>query len=128
MGTWNWFELYVKDPRATADSYHAVFGYTASVESGADKASEFILSSAGEARGGIAPLPSGEPASASWLGVIRVADLDKTLARVPGLGGEVLLPPRDSEQGSRFAIILDSTGGTLGLVEYVDNTNPASHR
>jgi predicted enzyme related to lactoylglutathione lyase len=55
-----------------------------------------------------------------------VADLDKTLARVPGLGGEVLVAPHSVEFGSRFAIILDSTGGTLGLVEYIDSANPAN--
>jgi predicted enzyme related to lactoylglutathione lyase len=76
--------------------------------------------------GGIAPLPDGNDVKPSWLGVIRVADLDQTLARVPGLGGEVLVPPHPVEFGSRFAIILDSTGGTIGLVQYLDNANPAN--
>ena len=45
---------------------------------------------------------------------------------VPGLGGEVLVAPHSVEFGSRFAIILDSTGGTVGLVQYMDNANPAN--
>jgi predicted enzyme related to lactoylglutathione lyase len=86
-----------------------------------------VLSSAGQARGGIAPKPAADDAKASWLGVIRVADLDKTLAMVPGLGGEVLVSPHTVEFGSRFAIVLDSTGGTVGLVQYLDNANPANN-
>jgi hypothetical protein len=37
-----------------------------------------------------------------------------------------LLAPRPAAFESRFAIIADSTGGTVGLVEYVDNANPAN--
>jgi predicted enzyme related to lactoylglutathione lyase len=54
-----------------------------------------------------------------------VADLDNTLDKVPSLGGEVLLKPHTVEFGSRFAIILDPTGGTIGLVEYIESANPA---
>jgi predicted enzyme related to lactoylglutathione lyase len=126
-GDWNWFELYVKSPKASADFYHSAIGLDVSPETNSDRKSDFVLSSAGEARGGIAPLPDGEDAKPSWLGVIRVADLDKTLAKVPGLGGEVLVAPHEVEYGSRFAIILDSTGGTVGLVQYLDNANPANN-
>ena len=58
--------------------------------------------------------------------MIRVANLDDTLSKVPSLGGEVLVAPHSVEYGSRFAIILDSTGGTVGLVQYMDNANPAN--
>jgi len=33
--------------------------------------------------------------------------------------------PHSVEFGSRFAIILDPTGGTIGLVEYIESANPA---
>jgi len=126
-GDWNWFELYVKNPRDTADFYKDSLAFDVAPEANADRKSAFVLSSVGRARGGIAPLPAGDDVKPSWLGVIRVADLDKTLAKVAGLGGEILVAPRSSaEQGSRFAIILDSTGGTVGLVQYTDNANPAN--
>jgi hypothetical protein len=45
---------------------------------------------------------------------------------VAGLGGEILVSPRAVEFGSRFAIIGDPTGGTIGLVQYQDDAaNPA---
>jgi predicted enzyme related to lactoylglutathione lyase len=126
-GDWNWFELYVKSPKDTADFYRDAIGFDVAPETNSDRKSDFVLSSAGNARGGIAPLPEGNDVKPSWLGVIRVADLDATLAKVPGLGGEILVAPHPiAEFGSRFAIILDSTGGTLGLVQYVENANPAN--
>lgn len=125
-GDWNWFELYVRNPKDSADFYHSAIGLDVAPETNPDRKSDFVLSSSGDARGGIAPLPEGEDAKPSWLGVIRVADLDKTLAKVPGLGGEVLVAPHAVELGSRFAIILDPTGGTVGLVQYLDSANPAN--
>ena len=95
-------------------------------ETNSDRKSDFVLSSGGQNRGGIAPMPEGADAKPSWLGVIRVADLDQTLAKVATLGGEVLVAPHAVEYGSRFAIILDSTGGTVGVVQYVNNENPAN--
>lgn len=126
-GDWNWFELYVNNPKVTSDFYRDAIGFDVAPETHPDRKSDFVLSSAGQSRGGIAPLPEGDDVKPSWLGVIRVADLDKTLAKVPGLGGEILVAPHPSaEFGSRFAIILDSTGGTVGLVQYVENANPAN--
>jgi predicted enzyme related to lactoylglutathione lyase len=125
-GEWNWFELYVKAPQDTAEFYRKTVGFEVVPETNSDRKSDFVLSSTGQARGGIAPLPTGSDVRPSWLGVIRVADLDATLAKVSQLGGEVLVAPHDVEFGSRFAIILDSTGGTIGLVQYADNANPAN--
>jgi predicted enzyme related to lactoylglutathione lyase len=127
-GEWNWFELYVKSPKVTSDFYRDAIGFDVTPETNSDRKSDFVLSSAGRARGGVAPLPEGDDVKASWLGVIRVADLDKTLAKVAGLGGEILVAPHATEFGSRFAIILDSTGGTVGLVQYVDSANPANNQ
>jgi predicted enzyme related to lactoylglutathione lyase len=125
-GTWNWFEIYVKNTQASANFYHQALGYDMAPETHSDRKSDFVLSSNGNNRGGIAPVPEDVPdAKPSWLGVVRVADLDKTLALVPGLGGEVLVKPHSVEFGSRFAIILDPTGGTIGLVEYIESANPA---
>jgi hypothetical protein len=125
-GDWNWFEIYVKSPKDTSDFYRAAIGFDVAPETNSDRKSDFVLSSSGQARGGIAPMPTGDDIKPSWLGVIRVANLDDTLAKVAGLGGEILVAPHSVEFGSRFAIILDSTGGTVGLVQYMDNANPAN--
>jgi uncharacterized protein len=123
-GGWNWFELYVPNPKATTDFYHLALSYDVAPETNSDRKSDFVLSSGGYARGGVAPIPEdAKDAKARWLGVIRVADLDQTISKVAGLGGEVLVAPHAVEFGSRFAIVLDPTGGTIGLVQYIDNSN-----
>lgn len=124
-GTWNWFELYSKAPKDTGDFYNQVLGFDVAPETNSDRKSDFVLSSGGRARAGIAPFES-DNEKARWLGVIRVEDLDATLAKVPALGGEVLVAPHSVEFGSRFAVVLDSTGGTVGLVQYIDSANPAN--
>jgi predicted enzyme related to lactoylglutathione lyase len=87
---------------------------------------ELLFSSGAFNRGGVSVLSDDKDAKPGWVGVIRVANLDETLARVPGLGGEVVVAPHDAAFGSRFALIADPTGGTVGIVEYVNNANPAN--
>src|SRR5277367_4014364 len=69
-GSWNWFELYSKDPVASSDFFHNVINFDVAPEQKSGRKSEFILSSAGSARGGIAPLPDGDDVKATWLGII----------------------------------------------------------
>jgi predicted enzyme related to lactoylglutathione lyase len=125
-GTWNWFHLSGKNPQAAADFYRQVFNYEVGPDARPGKEKEVLLSSGAFNRGGISVLPDREEAKPGWLGVIRVANLDETLARVPALGGEVVVAPHDASLGSRFAIIADPTGGTVGVVEYVNNANPVN--
>jgi uncharacterized protein len=125
-GDWNWFEIYVQSPKKVADFYKDTLNYDVSADTRGETKNEYLLASNGQNRGGIAQVPDGDDVRPSWLGVIRVTDLDLMLSRVSGLGGTVLVQPRSVEFGSRFAIILDPTGGTIGLVQYMDNANPAA--
>jgi predicted enzyme related to lactoylglutathione lyase len=125
-GTWNWFHLFVKDPDSAGRFYGQVFNYDVTPDARMGKKTELMLSSGAFNRGGVSALSEGKDAKAGWLGIIRVANLDETVARVPGLGGEVVIAPHDAAFGSRFALIADPTGGTVGVVEYVNNTNPVN--
>jgi predicted enzyme related to lactoylglutathione lyase len=120
-GDWNWFELYAKEPKVTSAFYAKVLNYAVKPDDRTERKDDYLLTTDGYARAGIAPLPDQVEARAGWLGVVRVESLDETLARVPKLGGEVLVTPRATAYESRFAIIADSTGGTIGLVEFVNN-------
>jgi predicted enzyme related to lactoylglutathione lyase len=126
-GTWNWFHLFVKTPPAAADFYRQVFNYDVAPDAREGKAAELLLVSGAFNRGGVSVLPDREDAKPGWLGVIRVTDLDAALARVPALGGEVTVVPHEAALGSRFAVIADPTGGSVGLVEYVNSANPVNH-
>lgn len=123
---WNWFELYAKDPKATSTFYGKVFNYAVSPDDRTERKNDYLLTSDDIARGGVAPIPDREDAQPGWLCVARVKNIEETITRVTALGGEVLLAPRTVAYESRFAIVADSTGGTIGLVEYVNNANPAT--
>jgi len=125
-GDWNWFELFVKKPRAASAFYEQVIAYAVAPDLRTERKNDFLLSNGGLARAGVAPLPDREDAKSGWLGVVRVASIDEAVVRAVKLGGEVVVAPRAAAYESRFAIIADSTGGTVGLVEYVDNANPAN--
>jgi hypothetical protein len=125
-GTWNWFHLFVKNPQAAAGFYRQVFNYEVAPDARTGKSNELLFSSGAFNRGGVSVLPDREDAKPGWLGIIRVANLDETLARVPTLRGEVMVAPHDAVLGSRFAVIADPTGGTVGVVEYVNNANPVN--
>ena len=125
-GDWNWFELYVRNPRAVAGFYHEIFGHDVAPDLRTERTDDYLLSSGGLARAGVAPLPIRDDAQSGWLGVVRVTKLDEALRRAVALGGEVLLAPRPVAYESRFAIVADPTGGTVGLIEYEDNANPAN--
>jgi predicted enzyme related to lactoylglutathione lyase len=127
-GDWNWFHLFVKNPPAAADFYHQVFNYDVAPDARPGKQTELILSSGALNRGGVSVLPDREDAKLGWLGVIRVDNLDETLARVPSLGGEIVVAPHAAAFGSRFAVINDPTGGTVGVVEYENNANPINRQ
>jgi predicted enzyme related to lactoylglutathione lyase len=126
-GTWNWFHLFVKAPPVAADFYRQVFNYDVAPDTRAGKENELLLTSGAFNRGGVSVLPDREDAKPGWLGVIRVTDLDAALARVPALGGEVTVAPHEAALGSRFAVVADPTGGSVGLVEYVNSANPVNH-
>jgi predicted enzyme related to lactoylglutathione lyase len=125
-GEWNWFHLLVKNPKAAADFYGRVFGYDVAPDARTEKTNEFLLSSGSLNRGGVSVLPEQEGAKPGWLGIVRAANLDEMLARVPALGGQVITAPHEAAFGSRFALIADPTGGTVGVVEYVNNANPTN--
>lgn len=125
-GDWNWFHLLAKDPQAAGNFYQQVFGYEVAPDSRTEKKNELLFSTGAVNRGGVSVLSDRAEAKPGWLGVIRVANLDETLARVPVLGGEVIVAPHETAFGSRFAAIADPTGGIVGVVEYVNNANPVN--
>jgi predicted enzyme related to lactoylglutathione lyase len=126
LGDWNWFHLAARDPQAAADFYRQVFNYDVTPDSRMGKKTELLFSSGAFNRAGVSPLADRAGAKPGWLGVVRVANLDETLTTAAALGGEVVVAAHDAALGSRFAVIADPTGGIVGVVEYVNNANPAN--
>ncbi|HEY4300291.1 MAG TPA: VOC family protein [Candidatus Didemnitutus sp.] len=125
-GQWNWFELYANDPPKTTRFYHTIFGLEVKPDDRTTRKNDFLLLTSDYPRGGVAPLPAHRDSETGWLGVVRVKSIDEATEQAIKLGGQVLVAPRPAAYESRFAIIADPTGGTVGLVEYIDNANPAT--
>lgn len=50
-----------------------------------------------------------------WLSYITVTDLDETLAKITGSGGELVRPPADIPNTARMAVVKDPLGARFGL-------------
>jgi len=113
--SFDWAELQARDLPKAKPFYQAVFGWGVKETNDGMPYTEWQLD--GHSIAGAMEMPEMVPAEVPsyWLAYFRVAGLDAAVARVPELGGQVLSPAMDFP-GGRFAIVMDSQGGTLGLV------------
>ena len=51
-----------------------------------------------------------------WLGFVGVKDVDAVIDRIKGLGGDVLVSPRNVFAVSRFAVVADPQSATFALI------------
>jgi predicted enzyme related to lactoylglutathione lyase len=114
-GRFVWYELMTTDPKAAVAFYGEVVGWKTQPFEGSD----YLMWVAGQGPlGGVMTLP--EPAKKMgapphWMGHVEVADVDKTVARVRELGGQVHVPPSDIPKVGRFAVIADPQGASISL-------------
>lgn len=114
-----WQDLAATDARTAAAFYAELFGWQARrqvtnggewfclTHEGANIASLFQL----DAR----QLAGGVPSH--WTPYVGVADIEQAAARVPELGGQVLVAPFTVDGLARVSLINDSAGALLGLWE-----------
>ncbi len=124
-GDWHWFELYAREPKTAAAFYGRILPYEAISDTGTNLKSDWLLITDNFHRAGITPLTERKEPAPGWLGIVRVTDLDGLMAQVVRLGGQILMAPHSVVHGSRFAIITDPTGGTIGLVEFESDAGDA---
>jgi predicted enzyme related to lactoylglutathione lyase len=116
-GTWSWSELLTTDPEASKAFYGEVLGWTA-VTHGAATTGEYTEWQVdGRSVAGMMRMP---PTTSTqqlphWAVYFAVADTDTALARIPDLGGRVVVPATDIEPG-RFATVSDPAGGVFNVI------------
>ena len=117
-GEWIWPILFTRQPEAALDFYRKALGYDVHPERRTPLfQGDFILSRGVRARAGVMVLPSRTSGRSGWLLLVRVADLDATLAKVKTHGGRVLHGPTADLIGGRVAAAADPQGAVLGLVQ-----------
>jgi len=116
MGDWLWNELWTSNPNESESFYRALGKYDA-----VSKTGEYhILQHKGKLRAGIRDV-SKEDAKSRWVSVVRVADLQKSMAKAESLGGQVLMKPHKEIANGNVAVIADNTGALLLLQRWSGN-------
>jgi uncharacterized protein len=116
-GSLVWNELDTRDMDAAKAFYTKVFPWTAKTSGeGADAYTEWQL--AGRSIAGGMQMGEQFPADVppNWLTYFAVADSDATVAKVKELGGALLRPEMDTDQG-RIAILADPHGAVFATIQ-----------
>jgi len=114
-GDFLWTELWTTDSGEAVAYYEQVVGYSSEF-SGDEVRRYYVLSMGGDPLAGIGQLPPGD-ADPAWLPYVAVDDVHAVVAAVPGLGGEVIIPPEATRRGNA-AVLTDPAGAVIAVQEW----------
>jgi uncharacterized protein len=118
-GHFAWYELITTDVEAAKAFYTKVIGWGALDVSMPGR--PYFLFTVGETLvSGLMDLPKGARElgeKPSWVGYVRVNDVDAAAERIKRLGGTVHVPPTDIPNISRFSVFADPQMATLALLK-----------
>ena len=115
-GEWIWRELFTRDLGAAIRFYTDLVAYEVEKDYENPEIVEYMLKSHGHLRAGIGSLSPDSDTAPTWLGYVRVDDIDAAVRRTVAHGGEVILEPRAEIADGGLAIVADPTGATIGLL------------
>ena len=111
-GEFFWMEYLANDVPAALAFYKGLAGYE--VEAHAAAAVPYYLLKSGTAQAGVFQNPVAG-VTPNWLAYVRVADPAALVAKVPALGGRVLIAPNPGLRDGTLAVIADPTGAVIAL-------------
>lgn len=121
-GEWIWWQLSSVDLQKAEAFYAAVGGYSVEEDGKTKRGSRrYLLVRDGYARAALQQLSSQrlqEGFRPAWLPFVRVGSVTESLARVPALGGKVVVPARRGLHNSQMAVVEDPSGGLMGIMEW----------
>jgi predicted enzyme related to lactoylglutathione lyase len=123
FGEWIWRELFTRDLGESIRFYTELFAYESEADGRNPEIMQYLLKSHGYLRAGIGALSPGTDTAPTWLGYIRVEDIDAAVKRTLAHGGKLLLEPKAEIADGGLAIVTDPTGATIGLLrwDYADD-------
>ncbi len=107
-----WFEITGPDAGALQTFYAQAFDWT--IDADNDMNYGMVNAGAGGIPGGVGPNPEGAHHATFY---VAVDDVDTALAKVVGLGAQVMVPPMDVPGGPRIAFFTDPAGNQVGLMK-----------
>ncbi len=124
-GEWIWGALLTPDPDREAAFYQLVFDSEVFDSSDEQGSEHLVISTDGYARASCNSFPSdAAKRDPHWLNYVRVANVAATAAKVPQLGGRVLVEPHQEHEGEVMAVVADPAGAPIGLLEWSDTAGP----
>jgi len=124
-GKFVWYEVATNDMGEAKAFYAHVLGWAAREISQTGRPYS-LLTAADAPVAGLMPLPDQAGATPHWLGYVGVDDVAAAVAATRRLGGAVFVPPTEIPGASRFSIVADPQGTTLGLIERVQPSKAPS--
>jgi hypothetical protein len=118
IGDWLWNELWSDDQAAAAELYAALVGYELDTHERVAGKPYTAFKLDGEPRAGLLVNPFPEEVTPLWLPYVRVANPAAVVAKVEGLGGQVLLKPDVKHRKGTVAIIADPTGAEVAIQKW----------
>jgi predicted enzyme related to lactoylglutathione lyase len=117
-GAFFWNEYLTHDLEAALAFYRGIVPFEVADQKTQGDAAYVVLRH-GRARAGVFRIPDvDKDVNPNWLPYVRVADPAALAARVPGLGGRVLLQPRPDLRMGTLAVVADPTGAVIALQKY----------
>ena len=116
-GTFSWIDVMTTDASVAVPFYEEVFGWTTQdVPGGAGPYMMFFKGETPAAGlGEMSEEMKAQGAPPAWNSYVQVDDVDATTARVPELGGEIVVPPMDAGEHGRMSVIRDPSGAHVSL-------------
>ncbi len=108
-----WYELLTSDVDAALAFYGKVVGWTEH-DSHAPGMDYRLLGIGGAMVGGAMRMPEAAAgAPPTWLGYLHVADVDASVAKIIGAGGQIRMPATEIPNVGRFALVTDPQGAAF---------------
>ena len=118
-GDWIWIQLLSHDARNAAEFYREVGGYEVIEKAAGGGSSDYVLASKGYARATVRTIPPAkEQVRPNWLPFVRVKNVGESVAQAKQLGGKALIEPKLELFKGKVAVIADTTGAAIGLLEW----------
>ncbi len=119
-GTPSWIDLSTTDPDDARRFYGALFGWEFD-EQPTDQGGTYIMATKNsKAAAGMMqqPPPQAEQGMPPmWLSYVTVDNLETTVGKAGGAGGQILMPAMDVMEAGKMAVIGDPTGSAIALWE-----------
>jgi len=113
QGSFIWYELLTKDPKAAKAFYDSVVGWNIDAEPAPGGMDYRMITVHDGHAGGVMALNEqmlAGGAKPTWLGYIGVDDVDASAAAIAADGGQIHLPPFDIPGVGRLAMVTDPQG------------------